>query len=99
MLADEIGWKNGGDFWISGLARLGPKVQKPPGVLSVAKRAFGDSIPKSLRLLKLRMSLRATELTTEMAFDSLVCQACHVCQRLFGSMDKTDDTRECCAYR
>jgi hypothetical protein len=28
MFCDEIGWKNGGDFWISGRARPGPKVQK-----------------------------------------------------------------------
>jgi hypothetical protein len=28
MFCDEIGLKNGDDFWISGLARPRPKVQK-----------------------------------------------------------------------
>jgi hypothetical protein len=48
MFCDEIGWKNGGDFWISGLASPGPKVQKSLS-LSRKRRMFAAQREASLR--------------------------------------------------
>jgi hypothetical protein len=42
MFVDEIGWQNGNDFWISGLARPGPKVQKSVAFFVVGSRAANE---------------------------------------------------------
>jgi hypothetical protein len=58
MFFDEIGWQNGNDFWISGLARPGPNVQKSVAFFVVESRAANEPSRRWLSAVSRRHSAR-----------------------------------------
>ena len=67
MFADEISLKNGEDFWISGLASPGPKVQRSPATTGERRaparsRGGRSHLPAGPGILRQILSLFVAEL-------------------------------------